>query len=77
MTDGGARTVSLASATAADIPSLLAWMQDFYAHERIPFDPVASERALRELIDNPAFGRVFTLMADGVAVGYAAVALGA
>jgi ribosomal protein S18 acetylase RimI-like enzyme len=76
MTDGGARVVSLAPATAADIPSLLAWMQDFYAHERIPFDPVASERALRELIDNPAFGRVFTLMDDGAAVGYAAVALG-
>ena len=76
MTDGGTRAVSLGSATAAEVPILLAWMQDFYAHERIPFDPVASERTLRELIDNPAFGRVFTLMADGAAVGYAAVALG-
>jgi GNAT superfamily N-acetyltransferase len=76
MTDRGTQAVSLAPATAVDIPSLLAWMQDFYAHEHIPFDPVASERALRELIDSPAFGRVFMLMADGAAVGYAAVALG-
>jgi len=58
------------------MPILLGWMQDFYAHERIPFDPVPSERALLELIDNPAYGRVFKLLADGAAVGYAAVALG-
>jgi GNAT superfamily N-acetyltransferase len=51
-------------------------MQDLYAHERIPFDPAASEATLRELLANPAFGRTFVLMADGAAVGYAAVALG-
>jgi hypothetical protein len=36
------RTVSLVPATPADVPTLLAWMQDFYAHEGIPFDPAAS-----------------------------------
>ena len=64
------RTVSLVPATPADVPTLLAWMQDFYAHEGIPFDPAASEATLLELLDNPAFGRVFRLVADGAAVRY-------
>jgi GNAT superfamily N-acetyltransferase len=70
------RTVSLVPAAPADVPTLLPWVQDLYAHERIPFDPAASEATLRELLDNPAFGRVFKLVADGAAAGYAAVALG-
>ncbi len=61
---------------AADLPILLDWTQDLYTHERIPFDASASEVTLRELIANPAFGRIFVLLADGAAVGYAAVALG-
>ena len=71
-----ARTVSLVPATAADVPILLDWMQDLYAHERIPFDPTTSKLTLQELIDNQAFGRIFKLLADGAAVGYAAVVLG-
>jgi GNAT superfamily N-acetyltransferase len=70
------RTISLVAATAADVPTLLPWLQDFYAHERIPFDPATSAATLRELFDNPAFGRIFVLVADGAEVGYAAVALG-
>jgi ribosomal protein S18 acetylase RimI-like enzyme len=70
------QTVSLVPATGADVPILLPWVQDFYAHEGIPFDPATAAATLRELIDNPAFGRIYTLLADGAAVGYAAVALG-
>jgi GNAT superfamily N-acetyltransferase len=69
------RRVSLVPATPADVPTLLGWMGDLYAHEGIPFDPAASEATLRELLENPAFGRVFKLVTDGTAVGYAAVAL--
>ena len=60
----------------ADVPILLPWIQDFYAHEGIPFDPTAAEATVRELTDNPAFGRIYKLLADGAAVGYAVVALG-
>jgi GNAT superfamily N-acetyltransferase len=69
-------TVSLAPGTPADVSLILPWMQDFYAHERIPFDRAVAERSLLELIDHPAFGRIFKLLGDGAAVGYAAVALG-
>ena len=41
--------VALEEATPGDVPALLGWMQDFYAHEGIPFDVGRSETALREL----------------------------
>jgi len=69
-------TVLLRPATTADLPILLDWMRDFYAHEGIAFDPATSKRCLGELIDNAAFGQAFTLVANGASVGYAAVALG-
>jgi ribosomal protein S18 acetylase RimI-like enzyme len=69
-------TVSLEKAAADDLPVLLAWMQDFYAHEHIPFDAATSAATLRELLSHPAFGQVFKVVADGTPVGYAAVALG-
>jgi GNAT superfamily N-acetyltransferase len=68
--------VSLDPAAPEHVPLLLDWMRDFYAHEGIPFDPAQSRATLAELIASPAFGRVFLLVAEGTAVGYAAVALG-
>jgi GNAT superfamily N-acetyltransferase len=68
--------VALEAATAADLPALLGWMQDLYAHEATRFDATASALALRELLDTPSFGQVFKLVADGTPVGYAAVTLG-
>jgi GNAT superfamily N-acetyltransferase len=68
--------VSLGPATTDHVPLLLDWMRDFYAHESIPFEPARSRATLAELIASPAFGRVFLLVAEGTAVGYAAVALG-
>jgi GNAT superfamily N-acetyltransferase len=68
--------VVLEAATAADLPALLGWMQGLWADEGIPFDAAASATTLRELLDNPAFGQVFNLVADGTPVGYATVTLG-
>jgi ribosomal protein S18 acetylase RimI-like enzyme len=68
-------TVSLEPATPADVPTLLAWMRDLYAHERIAFDAGAAEATLGELLGHPEFGRAYVLFADGKPVGYAVVAL--
>jgi GNAT superfamily N-acetyltransferase len=68
--------VALDAATPDHIPLLLDWMRDFYDHEGIPFDAERSAATLAELMASPAFGRVFLLIAEGAAVGYAAVALG-
>jgi GNAT superfamily N-acetyltransferase len=67
--------VSLEPAGQDDVHALLGWMEDFYAHEGIPFAPSASEPVLRELLANPGFGRVFKLVADGHDAGYAVLAL--
>ena len=69
-------TVTLEEATPSDVPALLAWMEDFYAHEGIPFDAATSSATLRELLAHPEYGQVFKLVADGTPVGYAAVAYG-
>jgi ribosomal protein S18 acetylase RimI-like enzyme len=69
-------TVSLEPARPADLPTVLAWMRDLYEHEHIPFDPVATEATIRELLDHPELGRVYLLCADRRRVGYAVVALG-
>jgi len=67
-------SVSLQAATAADIPSILPWMTDFYEHEHIAFERSASEAVLRELTSTPACGNVFLLYANSQAVGYAVLA---
>jgi GNAT superfamily N-acetyltransferase len=68
--------VALEPATATDIPRLLAWTRDFYAHEGIPFDPDRSSLTLQELLDHPDYGRVWTIVREGRPVCYAVVALG-
>jgi len=68
--------VSLEPATGGHVGVLLEWMRDFYAHEGIPFDPAASERVLRELLERPPLGRVLEIVSDGTPVGYAVLALG-
>jgi GNAT superfamily N-acetyltransferase len=67
--------VCLEPAAAEDVPTILPWMKDFYAHEGVPFDPAVSEPVLRELLAHPDFGRVFKLTVDGHEVGYAVMAL--
>jgi ribosomal protein S18 acetylase RimI-like enzyme len=69
-------TVALEPATGGDVPRVLEWMRELYAHERIPFEELTLETTLRELLGNPAYGRAFLLYADGRAVGYALVGLG-
>lgn len=69
-------TVALEPATGGDVPRVLEWMRELYSHERIPFEELTLETTLRELLGNPAYGRVFLLYADGRPVGYALVALG-
>lgn len=46
-------------ALAEDVPVLLDLQQRFYAGEGYPYDRTTMERLMRELIANPAFGRLF------------------
>jgi ribosomal protein S18 acetylase RimI-like enzyme len=55
-----------------DRACLLAMMRDFYAEDRIGFDPVRVERALAALLAEPACGEALLwLDAQAAVVGYA------
>jgi GNAT superfamily N-acetyltransferase len=58
-------------ATLADGPEVLAWMEAFYAEERLGFDGATQGRALDALLADPGLGAVFLLEAEGVGGGSA------
>lgn len=60
-------------ATLEDVSSLLALQEEFYASEGYPFERDAKERAMRELVANPVFGRLFVI---GDFAGYLVVTFG-
>jgi ribosomal protein S18 acetylase RimI-like enzyme len=64
------------TASAADLPLLLGFVRDFWAHEGIAYEEAAVVRALGELLANPALGRVFLLEVDGTVAGYAVLGFG-
>jgi len=64
------------AASAVDLPVLLGFVRDFWAHEGIAFEEAAVVRALGELLANPALGRVFLLEVDEQVVGYTVIGFG-
>ena len=63
-------------AEATDLEMLVVFMRDFYEHEALHFDERAALCALRQIIANPFFGRVFLLEFDGEKVGYTVLTFG-
>jgi GNAT superfamily N-acetyltransferase len=63
-------------AVTADIERLLAFMQEFYAHEQIEFNPRLARAALIGIIWDESLGRVWVIRVAGEAIGYAVVTLG-
>lgn len=57
----------------ADVPTVLALMRAFYAHENFAFDPEASGRMLRYLLAHPEEGAVFLACESRRAAGYLAL----
>lgn len=66
----------ITTATAADEGPLLALIREFYAVEHLPYDEAVLHRALAQLWEAPAYGRVL-VMRDGEApVGYLMLTFG-
>lgn len=63
-------TVKFHPASISDIPQLLIFMRDFYAHEALQFDEQAATQALEQIISNNFFGRIFLFENDGEKIGY-------
>jgi len=63
-------------AEADDEALVLALMREFYAIEHLPYSEAVAARALRELRDNPALGRVYLVHAGDALAGYVVLTFG-
>ena len=63
-------------ATEADVPTLLAMMEDFNAIESIAFDRDTFAPRVRELVTSPDVGGALVFTVDGAPAGYAIVTWG-
>lgn len=59
-----------------DLPRLLELQREFYFAEGYPFDFITKERAMRELMESPALGRIAVIQWDDSIVGFLALTFG-
>ena len=62
-------------ATCADIPQLVALMQEFYAEAAVPLDPAWATQAFASLLEDPRRGATWLLERDGAPVGHVVLSL--
>jgi ribosomal protein S18 acetylase RimI-like enzyme len=62
-------------ASEADLPRLAAMTRELYAGEGMVF-PARADQAMRNLIDNPHYGRCMVVESDGSVVGYLVIGFG-
>ncbi|HMM33160.1 MAG TPA: GNAT family N-acetyltransferase [Thermoanaerobaculia bacterium] len=67
----GRTSVTFRGACDDDVPALLPMMRALWEHERIPFDERLVVPPLRELLADPALGRVWLALAGDAVAGYA------
>jgi ribosomal protein S18 acetylase RimI-like enzyme len=68
-------TLLIRSATAADIPALMALMTSFYAEADFPLPAAPATRAFETLVADPRLGGVLLATEGGEAVGHAVLTL--
>ena len=66
---------SIHLASANDIPSLLRFMERFYAIDGYPFDAARAQRALTQFFAEPSHGSIFLIDVNGETVGYIVLAV--
>lgn len=71
-----ADTLEWRPTVTADLPTLLPMMAAFAEGEGHAADPSRAERAVRYLLDHPAFGGVWLILESDRIIGYLAVTLG-
>ncbi len=70
-------TPSFVPAMPSDLDQLLQLMREYYEYDQLAFDREAASAALLELLQNPAYGRVWLIgAAPGEIAGYIALTFG-
>ena len=67
--------VAFKLADVADIDLLIEFMQEFYEFDRLAFNEQAARPALRLILSNDSFGRVWLIQVNGSPVGYIVLTL--
>ncbi|MGR8920588.1 MAG: N-acetyltransferase family protein [Gammaproteobacteria bacterium] len=67
---------TLREATPADAATLLPLVTAYHDFEQFDTTPAAREAAVRRLLDEPALGGIWLVLADGHVAGYLALCLG-
>lgn len=70
------KTPRLRRATHADVPSLVALMEVFYAESDFPLAKGPAARAFERLLDAPALGAVWIMEDEGQPAGYVVLTVG-
>jgi diamine N-acetyltransferase len=63
-------------AVKADIPIVLAMMEDFYKIDQYPFNAALTELNLNEFITNASLGKIWIIMLEGTSIGYFVLSFG-
>ena len=53
-----------------DIPAVIEMMEEFYAIDNYPIDPIVSRDLMLEFLENDTLGKGWLIMADGEVMGY-------
>lgn len=67
--------ITFKPAEAIHINLLIEMMRELYAYDQTAFDEQAHRSALRQLLADASFGRVYLMEADGDVVGYIVLTL--
>ena len=62
--------IAVRQATAADVPTLIGLMAEFYGESSYPLDREWAATAFRDLLNDPSRGAVWLLEVDGVPAGH-------
>jgi ribosomal protein S18 acetylase RimI-like enzyme len=62
--------IAVRQATAADVPTLVDLMTEFYAESSYPLDRAWASHAFDGLLQDPSRGMVWVLMVDGAPAGH-------
>jgi predicted N-acetyltransferase YhbS len=68
--------LEIRTATAADIPELVALMAAFYAESNFPLPPSSATRAFEALLAQPHLGAVWLAEYDGAVVAHVVLTIG-
>jgi len=68
--------ITIEPADFGDIPVLVEFMREYYAHDKLPFEEAPALSALSDLLANQDLGRIWLIWTDNLPIGYIVLTFG-